>query len=206
MREEETAELASFDKLRASAHGEPVEPWALWLVCGLGVLCGSFFSSFVSAQAPAPVIVVETTKGTFEFETYPIDAPKTVAHIVELVKNGFYDGQRVHRALPGFLVQWGDPQSRDLAREPDWGRGAGASSGHPIGVSELRRKRLHTRGAVAMAHQGIPALADSQIYVTLANRPDLDNRYTVFGHIVSGDDVPSRLERGDLIRKMYVKE
>jgi cyclophilin family peptidyl-prolyl cis-trans isomerase len=158
------------------------------------------------AQGTAPVIVVETTKGSFEFETYPIDAPKTVAHIVELVKRGFYDGQRIHRALPGFVVQWGDPRSRDPSREADWGRGPEASSGHPIGASELRRKRLHTRGAVAMAHLGNPALADSQIYVTLANRPDLNNRYTVFGHIVAGDDVPARLERGDLIRRMYVKE
>jgi cyclophilin family peptidyl-prolyl cis-trans isomerase len=176
------------------------------LLCVLCVLCGFFCASPVSAQPPGPIIVVETSKGTFEFETYPADAPKTVAHVVDLVKGGFYDGQRVHRALPGFLVQWGDPRSRDLAREADWGRGADASSGNPIGASELRRKRLHTRGAVAMAHQGNPALADSQIYVTLANRPDLDNRYTVFGHIIAGDDVPARLERGDLIRRMSVKQ
>jgi cyclophilin family peptidyl-prolyl cis-trans isomerase len=191
-RPEETAETA-----------KSAEKRLVFVLCVLSVLCGSIFSS---AQPAGPVIVVETTKGTFEFETYPMDAPKTVAHIVELVKRGFYDGQRIHRALPGFVVQWGDPRSRDLAREADWGRGPEASSGHPIGVSELRRKRLHTRGAVAMAHMGNPALADSQIYVTLANRPDLNNRYTVFGHIVAGDDVPARLERGDLIRRMYVKE
>jgi cyclophilin family peptidyl-prolyl cis-trans isomerase len=158
------------------------------------------------AQPAGPVIVVETTKGTFAFETYPAEAPKTVAHIVDLVKRGFYDGQRVHRALPGFVVQWGDPRSRDLSREAEWGRGADASSGHPIGASELRRKRQHSRGVVGVAHQGIPALADSQIYVTLANRPDLNNRYTIVGHLINGDDVPGRLERGDLIRKMYVKE
>jgi len=175
-----------------------------FLLCVLCGLCGYFPS--LSAQPAGPVVVVETTKGTFEFETYPADAPKTVAHVLDLVKRGFYDGQRIHRALPGFLVQWGDPRSRDLAREADWGRGAEASSGKPIGVSEIRRKRLHTRGAVAMAHLGNPALADSQIYVTLANRPDLNNRYTVFGHIIAGDDVPARLERGDLIRKVYVKE
>ena len=73
-------------------------------------------------------------------------------------------------------------------------------------IPEIRRKRLNTRGAVAMAHQGNPALADSQIYVTLANRPDLNNRYTVFGHIIAGDEVPGRLERGDHIRKMSLKE
>ena len=172
-------------------------------LCVLSVLGGSIFSA---AQPAGPVIVVETSKGTFEFETYPVEAPRTVAHVLDLVQRGFYDGQRIHRALPGFLVQWGDPRSRDLSREADWGRGAEASSGNPIGVSELRRNRLHTRGAVAMAHPGTPAQADSQVYVTLANRPDLDNRYTVFGHIIVGDDVPARLERGDLIRKMYVKE
>ena len=174
------------------------------ILCVLGVLGGC--SRALSAQTAAPVIVVETAKGTFELETYTADAPKTVAHIVDLVKGGFYDGQRIHRALRGLLVQWGDPRSRDLSREADWGRGAAASSGHPIGASELRRKRLHTRGAVAVAHQGNPALADSQIYVTLEARPDLDNRYTVFGHITAGDDVPGRLERGDLIRRMYLKE
>ena len=177
------------------------------LLCVLRVLCGSLLlCARVLSQPLGPVIVVETAKGSFEFETYPNDAPKTVAHVVELVKRGFYDGQRVHRALPGFVVQWGDPRSRDLSREADWGRGAEASSGNPIGVSELRRKRLNTRGAVAMAHQGHPALADSQIYVTLANRPDLNNRYTVFGHIIAGDEVPARLERGDQIRRMFVKE
>jgi cyclophilin family peptidyl-prolyl cis-trans isomerase len=172
------------------------------VLCALSVLCGSIFPS---AQPAGPVIVVETTKGTFEFETYPGDAPKTVAHVLDLVKRGFYDGQRVHRALPGFLVQWGDPRSRDLSRDADWGRGVEASSGTPIGVAEIRKKRLHTRGAVAMAHQGNPALADSQIYVTLANRPDLNNRYTVFGHIIAGDEVPPRLERGDLIVRMSLR-
>ena len=185
---------------------EIAEQILLYVLCGLSVLSGSFFPLPVFTQSAGPIIVVETTKGTFEFETYPADAPKTVAHVVELVKRGFYDGQRVHRALPGFLVQWGDPRSKDLSREADWGHGQDASSGNPIGTTEIQRKRLHTRGAVAMAHQGNPALADSQMYVTLANRSDLDNRYTVFGHVVRGDDVPARLERGDLIVKMSVKE
>jgi peptidylprolyl isomerase len=172
----------------------------------LCVLCALCVPSDVRSQPAGPVIVVETTKGTFEFETYPVDAPKTVAHIVDLVKRGFYDGQRVHRALPGFLVQWGDPRSRDLAREADWGRGAEASSGTPIGTSEIRKKRPHTRGAVGVAHQGNPALADSQIYVTLADRPELNGKYVVVGRVVSGADVPERIRRGDVITRMYVKE
>jgi cyclophilin family peptidyl-prolyl cis-trans isomerase len=160
----------------------------------------------LTGQPPGPIIVVETSKGTFEFETYPADAPKTVSHVVALVKRGFYDGQRVHRALPGFLVQWGDPRSRDTAREDDWGRGPEASSGTAIGAAEISRKHLHGRGAVAMAHPGVPGEADSQIYVTLADRPGLNGKYTVFGQVIAGDEVPARLERGDVIRKMSVKE
>ncbi len=174
----------------------------------LGLVIG--FSSLSAAgeqrpTTPAPIIVVETAKGTIEFETYPEDAPKTVAHVVDLVKRGFYDGQRIHRALPGFVVQWGDPRSKDLALQNDWGRGDQASSGTPIGSAEISKKRTHARGAVGMAHRGNPALADSQIYITLADRPDLNGRYVVFGQVVSGFDVLGNLQRGDVITRMYVK-
>jgi cyclophilin family peptidyl-prolyl cis-trans isomerase len=159
-----------------------------------------------SGQGVGPVVFVETAKGTFSFETFPNESPVAVAHIVALVKSGFYDGQRVHRALPGFLVQFGDPQSRDLNKRDLWGRGAAASSGHPVGVAEITAKRRHVAGAVGMAHLGDPSKADSQIYITLAPRPDLDDRYVVFGRIVSGEDVPAKLQVGDTIFRMYVKE
>ena len=172
------------------------------------VACAFRTGTLVAAQGggEGPVIVVETSKGTFLFETYPNEAPKTVAHIVELVKRGFYDGQRFHRAAPGFVIQWGDPQSRDLSKEAVWGRGRGAASGTPIGAAEISKKRTHTRGAVAVSHPGNPALADSQIYVTLADRQDLNGRYTVFGRVISGADVPERLQKADVIRRMYVRE
>jgi cyclophilin family peptidyl-prolyl cis-trans isomerase len=176
----------------------------LCVLCVLCVCAGGCRPAF--AQAVGPVIVVETAKGTFEIETYPNEAPKTVAHIVALVKSGFYDGQRVHRALPGFLVQWGDPRSTDVAKEADWGRGIEAGSGKPIGAAEMARKRQNARGAVGVAHMGNPAQADSQIYVTLADRPDLNGRYAVFGRVVAGGDAPARLDRGDIIKRMYVKE
>jgi len=171
-------------------------------LCVLCVVCACLT---LRSQPAAPVIVVETSKGAFEFETYPDEAPKTVAHIVELVKRGFYDGQRVHRALPGFVVQWGDPRSRDQSRESDWGRGPDASSGKPIGVGEIATTRRNVRGAVAVAHPGVASQADSQIFVSLADRPDLDGQYAVFGRVIRGGEVPSRLERGDLIVRMSVK-
>lgn len=154
---------------------------------------------------PAPTLVVETTRGTFAIETYPDDAPQTVAHVVKLAKEGFYDGQRIHRAIDGLLVQWGDPRSRDLSRQADWGRGAEASSGRPIGVSEITDRRRHVKGAVGVAHPGLSALADSQIFLMLATLKDLDGRYTVFGHVVEGSDVPDTLQVEDEIIRVSVK-
>jgi peptidyl-prolyl cis-trans isomerase B (cyclophilin B) len=155
--------------------------------------------------AAGPVIVVETPKGTFAIETFPNEAPKTVAHIVDLAKRGFYDGQRVHRAIPGFVAQFGDPQTRDTSKRELWGRGAGASSGAPIGAAEFSKKHLNVKGAVGVAHQGVPANGDSQIYIALDDRPDLDNKYVVFGQVIEGGDVPPQLQVGDTISKMSVR-
>jgi cyclophilin family peptidyl-prolyl cis-trans isomerase len=174
------------------------------VMLALAVACLS--NAALAQSGTGPVIVVETTKGRFEVETFQNDAPATVAHVIALVRRGFYDGQRIHRAVPGFVVQWGDPRSRDLAQESEWGRGPNAGSGTPVGVAEMSRKRKHVKGAVALAHPGSPARADSQIFVTLANRPELNSKYAVFGHIVSGDEVPARLEYGDVITRMSVKE
>jgi cyclophilin family peptidyl-prolyl cis-trans isomerase len=177
-------------------------------LCVVLALClgGWLAAAPAGSQESGPVVVVETTAGVFAFETYPNEAPKTVAHILQLVKAGFYDGQRFHRAIPGFLVQWGDPQTRNPDRPAEWGRGGAASSGNPIGVSEINRKRLHVKGAVGVAHQGDPTRADSQIYVTLTSRPDLNGRYTVFGRLIAGTDVPDRIQKGDQITRMYVRE
>lgn len=159
------------------------------------------------AQTPGagPTIVIETSKGTIEFETYPAEAPKTVAHIIALAKRNFYNGIRFHRVVPGFVIQVGDPQTRDMTKKDLWGRGPGASSGTPIGAAEFSKKRTHTKGAVAMAHAGDAAKADSQFYITLAPTPRLDGGYSVFGHVIAGADVPAKIEVGDVIKKMYVK-
>lgn len=157
------------------------------------------------APDPGPIIVVETSKGTFTFETFPVEAPITVAHVTALVRQGFYNGQRVHRAVPGFVVQFGDPRSRDLSRRDEWGLGPAAGSGTPVGAAEITKRRQHRRGAVAMAHMGDPAHAQSQIYVTLAARPDLDGRYVVFGQVIAGLDVPAQLQAGDEIRRVFIR-
>lgn len=164
------------------------------------------FAAPVSAQVPAapsgPVIVVETSRGVFEFETYPAEAPKTVARIVELVKQRFYNGMRIHRVVPGFVIQWGDPQTRDMTKKDRWGTGG---SGKPVGVAEITKTRTHVLGAVAMAHAGDPSKADSQMYVTLAPVARLNGQYTVFGKVTTGMDVVQKIQAEDVIKRMTVK-
>jgi cyclophilin family peptidyl-prolyl cis-trans isomerase len=155
-----------------------------------------------TSPGAGPVIVVETVKGIFEFETYPNEAPKTVARIVELVNKRFYNGLRVHRVEPKFVVQLGDPTTRDMTKQPDWGR---MGSGTPVGVAEITKTRTHVRGAVAMAHAGDPSKADSQFYVTLTPQPRLDGKYTVFGKVISGMDVVTKLEVTDRIVRVTVR-
>jgi cyclophilin family peptidyl-prolyl cis-trans isomerase len=104
--------------------------------------------------------------------------------------------------VPGFVVQWGDPQSRDYTRRERWGSGG---SGKPVGVAEINPKRTHRLGAVAAAHAGDPSMADSQIYVTLAPTPRLDGDFTVFAQVISGMDVVRKLEVGDVIRRATIK-
>ena len=150
--------------------------------------------------AAGSILVVETAKGSIEIEMYPVEAPKTVEHIRALVKRNFYNGQRVHRVVPGFVVQFGDPQTRDMTKRDRWGSGG---SGRAVGVAEI--KRTHRIGAVAMAHAGDPRQADSQMYIAFAPQPQLDRDFTVFGQVISGMDVAQKLAVNDVIRRVTVK-
>jgi cyclophilin family peptidyl-prolyl cis-trans isomerase len=156
----------------------------------------------LSPGAGPSIVVVETEKGTFEFETYPNEAPKTVAHIVGLINKRFYNGQRVHRVVPGFVMQFGDQQTRDMTKEKMWGR----IEGPQVGVAEFSKLRRHVRGAVALAHNGDASKADTQMYVTLADTPRLDGKYVVFGKVISGMDVVDKLKYADRIVRVTVRE
>ena len=157
-----------------------------------------------TSPGAGPVLVVETVKGTFEIETYPNEAPKTVEHVLALVKRNFYNGLRVHRMEPKFVVQFGDPQTRDMTKRADWGT---RDSGDPIGALEVSKKRTHVTGAVAMAHrEGDPKGSDSQMYVVLSPRPELNGKYTVFGQVISGMDVVQQLRIPDVIRRVTVRD
>jgi peptidyl-prolyl cis-trans isomerase B (cyclophilin B) len=159
-------------------------------------------STPASSAASGPVIVFETVKGNFEIETYPAEAPKSVAHILELVKRNFYNGQRIIRLVPGQLVQLGDPLSRDMTKRASWMTGG---SGRAIGVAETSPRHRHVLGAVSLAHPGDPKEADSQMFIMLAAQPKYDGMFTVFGHVTTGMDVVRKLAVTDIIRRARVK-
>jgi len=172
-------------------------------VCAALLVAPAIARAQQKSPGAGPVIVLDTAKGVIEIETYPEEAPKTVAHLVALIKKGFYNGLRFHRAEPNFVIQIGDPMTRDMSRLDSWGRG---NSGKPIGVAEITKKRRHGPGAVGVGHAGSAKDADSQIYITLRAAPSLDGKYTVFGKVIKGLDVAQKIQKTDVLKKASVKE
>lgn len=177
-------------------------------LAGGGILVAFILLSLPTAArqtspGAGPVIVLETVKGNIEFETYPEEAPKTVAQIVGLVKRNFYNGLRFHRAEFS-LIQVGDPTTRNMTMRDWWGR---AGSGKPIGAAEITKKRRNVRGAVAMAYPGTDAkAADSQFYILTKPHPDFDGKYTVFGQVIKGMEVVDKIQVADILKRAFVKE
>jgi cyclophilin family peptidyl-prolyl cis-trans isomerase len=152
--------------------------------------------------AGAQTLVLETAKGVIEIELYPTDAPKSLAHVLTLVKQNFYRGQRIHWVQAG-VIQFGDPQSRDMTKLNDWGKGG---SGRPVGVAEPS-KRQFVRGSVGLAYRvgATPQSADSQIFILRAPNPALNGKYASLGRVTKGLDVLDKIEMKDVIKGLTVR-
>lgn len=137
-------------------------------------------------------VVITTTKGVMKYKFYSKDAPKTVARMVELIQQGFYNGLTFHRVVPGFVIQGGDPS----------GNGTGGS-GQKL-PAEFNRKP-HVEGTVAMARSADPNSADSQFYICLGRHPHLDGQYTVFGQLVEGQAVAGQIAVGDRMTSVTIE-
>ena len=149
-----------------------------------------------------PRVTFETTKGAFTLVTFPQAAPQTVAQVVRLVEEGFYDGLAFHRVVPGFVAQVGDPATKSLAfDDPQVGRGGSGKTLPP----EFQGQRVkHLAGTVGMARGKDPGSADSQFYVTLAPVDHLNRQYTVWGQVIRGMEAIEAIEAGDRIVKATV--
>lgn len=139
------------------------------------------------------VAVIKTTDGDIVMGFWPDVAPNTVANFKQLAKSGFYDGTVFHRIMKGFMVQGGDPLSKDPAQQDRWGTGG---SGHNI-KAEFSDKK-HERGVISMARSMDPDSASSQFFICLgaADSPQmqfLNGKYAAFGKLINGDDVLSKI-------------
>lgn len=131
--------------------------------------------------------VIETKFGNIELNFFPEVAPGHVNNFVELAKKGFYDGSIFHRVIPGFMVQGGDPNSKN----PDKSKHGMGGPGYAI-KSEFNEKP-HKRGILSMARSANPDSAGSQFFICVADAPFLDRQYTAFGEVVSGMEVADRI-------------
>ncbi len=172
--------------------------------------------SYVSSYNPhGPVIVTTMAKsGSFEITTDPETSPKTVAHILALVKSGFYDGQKIHRVEP-WVTQWGAPASKTkpmMVKDKKTGKmvlndavGDGGS-GKNIETFEMAPNVDFLRGVVGIASEGLQLPGDSQLFILKKDAMRLFRSYAVVGKVTKGMDVVDKIKFGDQIKSMRVRE
>ena len=127
-----------------------------------------------------------------KFRFYTEDAPNTVKRITQLISEGYYDGIKFHRVVPGFVVQAGDPT----------GTGSGGSG---VKLKAEFNARKHVPGILSMARTADPNSADSQFFIMTGTHPHLDNQYTVFGMQIEGYDAVPKIKQGDKIKSWTIE-
>ncbi len=154
-------------------------------IAGLSVLPAL---SADEANSSREVAVMETSKGTMVIEFWSDVAPNTVENFKKLAKQDFYNGTAFHRIMKGFMIQGGDPNTKDPAKESSYGTGG---PGYTIKAEFNDRK--HVRGVLSMARSAAPDSAGSQFFICHGNASFIDNKYTAFGQVLRGDDVLEKI-------------
>jgi cyclophilin family peptidyl-prolyl cis-trans isomerase len=131
--------------------------------------------------------VIETKFGNIELKFFPDVAPNHVNNFIELAKKGFYDGTIFHRVIPGFMIQGGDPNSKNPDKSMHGMGGPGYS------VKAEFNEKPHKKGTLSMARSAQPDSAGSQFFICVADAPFLDRQYTVFGEVASGIEVADKI-------------
>ena len=134
------------------------------------------------------VAVITTTEGELTLEFWPDVAPKTVENFKTLDNKNFYDGTAFHRIIKGFMIQGGDPLTKDAASEARWGTG-----GPGYQIKAEFNDRPHVRGVISMARSASPDSAGSQFFICDGDASFLNKQYTAFGKVIKGDDVLTKL-------------
>jgi len=142
-----------------------------------------------TTPAAAPEVgVITTSEGVMVVEFYPDVAPNHVANFKKLARSGFYDGTAFHRVIPGFMIQGGDPNTKDDSNKGSWGMG-----GPGWTVNAEFNAKHHARGILSMARSNDPNSAGSQFFICHGDAGFLDHQYTVFGNLIKGFDVLDKI-------------
>ena len=144
-----------------------------------------------AVQPPAdkgPKAIIKTKLGEIEIKLFPDKAPKHVENFLKLAKSGFYNGTIFHRVIPNFMIQGGDPNTKDLNKKELYGMGG---PGHSV-KAEFNDVP-HKRGIVSMARSNDPDSAGSQFFIVVEDSPFLDGKYTAFGQVVKGLGVADKI-------------
>jgi peptidyl-prolyl cis-trans isomerase B (cyclophilin B) len=134
------------------------------------------------------VAVIKTSEGEMVLEFWPDVAPGHVENFIKLAKQGFYDGTCFHRVIKGFMIQGGDPLTKDDKMQARWGTG-----GPGYQIKAEFNKKSHVRGVLSMARSQDPNSAGSQFFICHGNPTFLDGQYTAFGKLIKGDDVLEKI-------------
>ena len=131
--------------------------------------------------------IIKTSFGNIKFNLVPDIAPETVRNFSQLTKSGFYDGTLFHRIIPGFMIQGGDPNTKNPDKST-WGQG-----GPGYNLKAEFNSRSHLRGIVSMARATDPDSAGSQFFIVTSDSTFLDRQYTVFGEVVEGMEIVDKI-------------
>jgi peptidyl-prolyl cis-trans isomerase B (cyclophilin B) len=158
------------------------------------LLSSALFAAEEKKAEPSPVnagnevAVIKTSEGDMVVQFWTDAAPNTVENFKKLARAGFYNGTIFHRIVKGFMIQGGDPNSKDPAKEDRYGAG-----GPGYKIKAEFNDHSHERGVISMAREPDPDSAGSQFFICLGPVPRLDHQYTTFGKLIKGDDVLGKI-------------
>jgi peptidyl-prolyl cis-trans isomerase B (cyclophilin B) len=143
---------------------------------------------------PGPKAIIKTRFGEMEMKFFPDLAPRHVENFIKLAKSGFYNGTIFHRVIPGFMIQGGDPNTKNSLRKDTFGQGGPKDDkGNPILLKAEFTDTPHKRGIVSMARATEPDTAGSQFFIVVEDSFFLDRKYTVFGEVTKGLGIADKI-------------
>jgi peptidyl-prolyl cis-trans isomerase B (cyclophilin B) len=170
------------------------------LILTIAVIASTVLATEEKKESPPvnssnEVAVIKTNEGDMVVQFWTDAAPNTVENFKKLARQGFYDGTIFHRIVKGFMIQGGDPNSKDEAKENSYGEG-----GPGYNIKAEFNDHGHERGVISMARGPDPDSAGSQFFICLAPVRRLDHQYTTFGKLIKGDDVLEKIGETPVIR------